>query len=127
MSESALLSVRIEDVPDTATVVAIAGELDLSTISRMEGPLWEQLRQRPAVLVDLSGLGFIDSSGIGALIQAFRSANGTPMNVLIGTGSQVERVFGIAGVTEALPVYSDRGQALAALAEARKAGVENAG
>jgi hypothetical protein len=39
----------------------------------------------------------------------------------------VERVFGIAGVTETLPVYSDRGQALAALAEARKASAETAG
>jgi anti-sigma B factor antagonist len=120
MSGSQLLSVRIEDIPGTATVVALAGELDLSTISRMEGPLREQVRQRPAVLVDLSGLGFIDSTGIGILIQAFRGANGTPMNVLVGTGSQVERVLGIAGITDAFPVYSDRRRALAALAEARK-------
>jgi anti-sigma B factor antagonist len=87
----------------------------------MEGPLLEQVMQRSAVLVDLSGLSFIDSSGIGVLIRTLRNANGTPVNVLIGAGSQVDRVFGIAGVTEALRVFTDREQALVALAEARDA------
>jgi anti-sigma B factor antagonist len=111
----ARLAVRIEDSPRGASIVALAGELDLSTIARMEGPLLEQLRQRPAVLVDLSTLSFIDSTGIGILIRAFRAANGTPMSFLIGHGSQVERVFRIAGVGEALPVFSEREQALSAL------------
>jgi anti-sigma B factor antagonist len=87
----------------------------------MEGPLLEQVMQRSAVLVDLSGLSFIDSSGIGVLIRTLRNANGTPVNVLIGAGSQVDRVFGIAGVTEALRVFTDREQALVALTEARDA------
>ncbi|HEY6638294.1 MAG TPA: STAS domain-containing protein [Solirubrobacterales bacterium] len=110
---------RILDSDGGASIVALGGELDLSTIPRMEGPLLEQLRQRPAVLVDLSTLTFIDSSGIGILIQAFRTANGTPMGILIGRGSQVERVFGIVGLGEALPVFFDRERALAELVEAR--------
>jgi anti-sigma B factor antagonist len=109
------LAVRIEDSARGASVVALTGELDLSTITRMENALLEQLRQRPAVLLDLSTLSFIDSTGIGILIQAFRTANGTPMSILIGPGSQVERVFRIAGVAEALPVFSDRDLALTAL------------
>jgi anti-anti-sigma factor len=114
-NKPALLSVHIEDSPDGASIVALGGELDLSTIPRMEGALVEQIRQRPAVLVDLSKLTFIDSSGIGVLIQAHRIANGTPMGVLIGPDSQVARVFGIAGVADALPVFSDREQAFAGL------------
>jgi anti-sigma B factor antagonist len=111
----ARLAIRIEDSPRGASIVALAGELDLSTISRMETALLEQLRQRPAVLVDLSTLSFIDSSGLGILIRAFRSANGTPVSFLIAPGSQVERVFRIAGVDEAMPVFSDRDLALSAL------------
>ena len=106
------LSVRIEDAADGASIVAIGGELDLSTIPRMHGPLLEQIGQRPAVLVDLSGLGFIDSSGIGILIQALRGANGTAVHIVIATDSQVDRVFRIAGVSEALPVFTDRERAL---------------
>ena len=110
------LTVRIEDSPDGTAVVAIAGELDLSTIPRMQGPLFEQIAQRPAVLVDLTGLCFIDSSGIGCLIQACQGANGTPVNILIGPGSQIDRIFSIAGVSAAMPVFTDRMEALAELA-----------
>jgi anti-anti-sigma factor len=84
----------------------------------MEAPLLEQLRARPGVVVDLSGLSFIDSSGIGILIQASRAfANGSRMHVVIEPGSHVERVFRIAGVGEAVPLFVDREQAVAALAD----------
>lgn len=109
------LTVHIEDSADGTATVALRGELDLSTIPRMERALLEQVTQRPAVLVDLSALTFIDSSGMGVLIQAVRSANGTPVHILIGPGSQVERVFRIAGLYEALPVFSDRQRALGPL------------
>jgi anti-anti-sigma factor len=120
-SEPAPLTVRIEDSPDGTSVVSIAGELDLSTIRRMQGPLLEQIVQRPAVLVDLTGLCFIDSSGIGCLIQACQGANGTPVNILIGPGSQIDRIFSIAGISAAMPVFTDRGEALAELAARRGA------
>jgi anti-sigma B factor antagonist len=110
------LSVRIEDSPEGAAIVVLSGELDLGTVPRMERPLLEQLQRRPAVLVDLSTLDFIDSSGICALIRAKRNANGTPIGFVVGAGSQVERVFGVAGVGEALPLFPDRHAATAALA-----------
>jgi anti-sigma B factor antagonist len=116
-----VLTVRIEDSAEGTTTVALAGELDLSTITRMERALQEQVTQRPAVLVDLSSLAFIDSSGIGILIQTLKNGNGTPMHILIRPGSQVDRVFRIAGLYEALPVFSDRERALTELAEARNA------
>ncbi len=109
------LEVRIESSSNGASVVKIAGELDLSSIPKMEGPLHEQIEQRLAVLVDLTSLRFIDSSGIGVLIEASHHANGTPMRVLIGRDTQVERVFRIAGIDEVLPVFTDRARALADL------------
>jgi anti-sigma B factor antagonist len=115
VSAAPLLAVHIEDSDDGASIIALSGELDLSTIPRMEAPLFEQIGQRQAVLVDLTRLTFIDSSGIGVLIQASRESNGTPLGVVVGPGTQVERVFGIAGVGEALPLFSDRDQALAGL------------
>jgi anti-sigma B factor antagonist len=115
VSAAPLLAVHIEDSDDGASIIALSGELDLSTIPRMEAPLFEQIGQRQSVLVDLTGLTFIDSSGIGVLIQASRESNGTPLGVVVGPGTQVERVFGIAGVGEALPLFSDRDQALAGL------------
>lgn len=114
---AAPLRVRIEGVGTGTSIVALAGELDLSTVPRMEALLVEQLRERSRVIVDLTELSFIDSSGIGILIQASRAfANGSQMHVVIGRGSQVERVFSIARIDQALPVFFDREQAEAALA-----------
>jgi anti-sigma B factor antagonist len=113
----ALFTVHVEPSRGRASVVAIAGELDLSTIPRMESPLLEQIRQRSAVVVDLSQLSFIDSCGIGVLFRASRESNGVPMHVVVAEGSQVERIFEIAGVNGALPVHRDREAALAALGE----------
>jgi anti-sigma B factor antagonist len=107
----------VHDTGNGASIVALAGELDLSTIGRMQATLFEQLGQRPAVVVDLSRLSFIDSTGIGILIKGFRScSNGTRMHVVIGRGSQIERVFRIAGLDLALPLFYERDDALGALA-----------
>jgi anti-sigma B factor antagonist len=123
----AILKVHIESSSGGLSTVALAGELDLSTIPRMEVSLLEQLEQRPAVLVDLSELEFIDSSGIGVMIQAFQGANGTPMSLLITPGSAVDRVFRIAGISQALPVFTDRDDALAALGRRRNGRDQEAG
>jgi anti-anti-sigma factor len=114
-SGTAPLNVSIEDLRDGVAIVGLAGELDVGTIPRIDNALSEQLRQRQAVLVDLTELSFIDSSGIGMLMRAFRQSNGTPMHVILGPDSQVNRVFRLAGIDEAMPVFADRAGALAAL------------
>ena len=110
-----LLTVRIEPVGADVSVVALSGELDLSTIPRIQGRLFEQLRSHSGVVVDLTGLSFIDSSGIGLLIQAFRADDAGRMHTVVASGSQVERVFRLVGIDRALPLFAERAPALEAL------------
>jgi anti-sigma B factor antagonist len=108
--------VRVEASGRDASVVSLAGELDLSTIPRIEGQLLEQVRSHSGVVVDLTRLSFIDSSGIGLLIKAFRAVDdGGKLLTVIAPGSQVERVFQVAGIDRALPLFVERNQALDAL------------
>ena len=111
-----VLDVRVDPADGDVSVVSLTGELDLSTLADLEGPLFEELRTRTGVVVDLTELVFIDSSGIGLLIKAsgLRSDPGA-MHIAIAAGSQVERVFGLTGVDRALPVTVGSDQALAAL------------
>jgi anti-sigma B factor antagonist len=112
-----LLRVVIEPAAHGASVVSLAGELDLSTIPRIEAPLFQELESHGAVVLDLTSLSFIDSSGIGLLIKAFRAGGdgkGGTLHTVIAPDSQVERVFRIAGIGQALPLYLDREAALAA-------------
>jgi anti-sigma B factor antagonist len=110
-----ILTVRLEPVGATCSVVSLVGELDLSTIPRVEKQLFEQVRSKAAVIVDLSAVSFIDSSGIAMLIKAFRADDGGTLNTVIAEGSQVERVFRLAGIDRALPLFTDRARAIEAL------------
>jgi anti-anti-sigma factor len=106
----------IESAGASACVVSLIGELDLSTIARVEKQLLEQVHSKKGVVVDLTKLSFIDSSGIALLIQASRAADdGCTLNTVIEAGSQVDRVFRLAGVDQALPLFTQRLPALEAL------------
>jgi len=112
-----LLHIEIERLGDGPSIVALSGELDLSTLPKLENPLLGELHANDGVIVDLSRLSFIDSSGIGLLIKAHRAAeNGRALHTVVAAGSQVERVFALAGIDRALPLHLDRDQAIAALA-----------
>jgi anti-sigma B factor antagonist len=115
-SNGQLLTVRIESAGADVSVVSLAGELDLSTIPTIEGRLFEQLRSHPGVVVDLTRLSFIDSSGIGLLIKAFRAVDGRGrLYTVVAPGSQVERVLQLAGIDRALPLFVERTRALDSL------------
>jgi anti-sigma B factor antagonist len=113
-----LLGIRVEPEDPRISVLSLAGELDLSTIPRVEGPLFKQLETHSAVVLDLTALSFIDSSGIGMLIKAFRAGEdgGGKLHTVIARNSQIERVFKLACIDRALPLYLDREAAVAALA-----------
>jgi anti-sigma B factor antagonist len=110
------LSVQIEAAGESACVVSLAGELDLSTIPLLEEQLLEELRSKDGVVVDLTRVSFIDSSGIALLIQGLRATgHACVLNTVIAEGSQVDRVFRLAGIDRALPLFTARAAAVEAL------------
>jgi anti-sigma B factor antagonist len=111
-----LLTLRIEPAGSNASIVSLVGELDLSTVPRVEEQLFQELRSKAGVVFDLTALSFIDSSGIALLIHAFSADNkGAVLNTVITEGSQVDRVFRLAGIDRALPLFTERAGALEAL------------
>ena len=111
-----LLTFEVEGADGDASIVSLAGELDLSTIPQVEKRLLDQLRSRTSVIVDLTKVTFIDSSGIALLIRADRATkDGVRLHTVISRGSQLDRVFEIAGIGRALPLHLDREAALAAV------------
>lgn len=103
-------------------MIELIGELDLSTAPKLEGMVSGQLSACPSssLVMDLSRLTFIDSSGIAVLIRAFQATNGRgAMSIVIAPGTQVARVFRIAGIDSSLPVFVKREEAVdAVVAEA---------
>lgn len=89
---------RIRD----AVVVAISGEHDLFTAPALEETFAQLLATSSHLIVDLSGSDFIDSSTIRVLMTAKSraEAGGCRFNLVLGSGSIVERAL---EVTQVLP------------------------
>jgi len=80
----------------------LTGELDLASEDEVAAELTRRLAETPAVLVvDLSALEFIDSTGLRVLLQARNTAgdNGTRL-LLTKPPAAIQRVFDVANVTE---------------------------
>jgi anti-sigma B factor antagonist len=80
-----------------ATVVALFGEFDLAGIQHFEAELGKvESGEAKVLVVDLSGLDFMDSSGLRALVMADQRAGKDGRRLAIVPGPPaVRRVFEI--------------------------------
>ena len=84
--------------------VALRGELDLSNACTAELQLEEALNSSRSVLIDLSGLEFLDSTGIALLVTALgRPDAGSRLRFLPSENLGVRRVLSLTGLEERLP------------------------
>jgi anti-sigma B factor antagonist len=83
-------------------IVFISGEIDMSSSPAVCDALSTAQQGSTDVIVDLSKVTFIDSTGINSLIRAFRRAPDDGSLQVVGAKSIVRRVFQITGVSELL-------------------------
>lgn len=95
------------------TTIELGGELELHNAHILR----EELNQlcageRPGVVVDLSQLSFMDSTGIGVLVNGFKAARShSGALALVCPSQRLMRLFEIAGLTSALVIFGDRADA----------------
>ncbi|GAB3106565.1 STAS domain-containing protein [Streptomyces calidiresistens] len=103
--------------PQGHWLLAVTGELDHHTAPRLRGTL-EDLPRDPdtTVIVDVSGLNYCDSSGIAALVTAYRRVvDPGGRLVLAGPDDEMMRLFGIVGLDELFTIRSNVEEAAATL------------
>jgi anti-sigma B factor antagonist len=88
--------------------LALSGDLDMSATFVLEPVLDRVLAGAPGELVlDLTEVPFVDSSGLGLLIATHERADRAGVDMAIsGAGPEIQRVFHIAGLEGVLPVRS---------------------
>jgi anti-sigma B factor antagonist len=98
-----------------ATVLAVRGDIDISTAPR----LLEELaaldgQARETVILDLTAVSFLDSSALGALVGAQKeiAAAGGRLSVVC-SDPKVLRIFSITRLTEVIDVVNSVDDALA--------------
>ncbi len=114
MSHEALsVEIKSEHGGD-AIVYRLGGSLDMATSPSLRAALIEAADEgKHDILVDLSQLEFLDSTGLGALIGAHRRAleHGGHVRLVVGEG-QIQRLLMITGLMRVFSVYASMDAAL---------------
>ncbi len=114
--EPGAMSVRAGAVDERTTVVEIAGEITFSNVNGLGRELAGALKAGARNLViDLTEVAFIDSSGLSALLTASANARERGGAVALVHGADPPSIFRFRGVERLLSLYDCRDAAVAAL------------
>jgi anti-anti-sigma factor len=91
---------------DVGTIVWVSGDVDFNTAGAFQDMLLRVMRRHsPWLLVDLSGVSFMDCAGLRALLRTRRRAELRRGSVcVIAESAAVSRIIDILGARDILPV-----------------------
>lgn len=112
-----MTSLTVEPQASGVQLIRISGDLDAIGAQTIEGPLIQAIGMRNArVVVDLSGVGFMSSSGMALLLVKGKTLRSGGGELCIAAPSpRVLEVFALAGFHEIFDVYQTVEEALATL------------
>jgi anti-sigma B factor antagonist len=100
----------------TQTVLEVRGEVDVHSAGLLKDRLVQIISSgQHSVVVDLSWLAFIDSTGLGALVSARNHAQQADAVLrLVCTSERMLKLFRITGLDAVFDIYATVPQAIAA-------------
>ena len=97
-----------------AVVLELGGEIDMKCFIKLRGKFRELFLERPPVLiVDMTHVKFMDSSGLATLVGALKwcRQNGSELK-LVGLARRVRSVFEICQLESIFQIYDSEAEAL---------------
>lgn len=101
------------DVP----IVAVTGEVDVYSAPALKDQITELLQAGTnTLIIDLTGVAFLDSTGLGALVEA-RAATSEAGGALplVCSQERILKLFTITGLDAVFTIHPDVDEALSAL------------
>lgn len=96
-------------------VVELAGEIDLENAGAVRRAILDNLKKGRDVMIDLSQVTYIDSSGIASLVEGLQVARKQKNDlVLVSVSQRVRRVLELARLDKVFAIHADLGSALTA-------------
>jgi anti-sigma B factor antagonist len=106
---------EVTDGAEGPTILAVEGELDLATIGILKDAAGTRLDAGSWLVLDLAGLTFCDSTGLGAFVALHRQATSAGATfALAAPGKRIADLFTLSGIDQVVPVYGSRDEALTA-------------
>lgn len=86
---------------ETISCLKLSGELDISVVEKFRSNIESIPESTTEVCFDFSGVGFIDSTGVGCLVQAVNQLREQDITVMIKRiPKEIYEVFDILGIPE---------------------------
>jgi anti-sigma B factor antagonist len=96
------------------TIVALSGDIDLDSSPQVRDVLLSSVGEKRGVLVEMSGVSYIDSSGIASLVEAYQSARrGSTPFALVAVSDAARRVLELARLDQVFSIHASISEALA--------------
>jgi anti-sigma B factor antagonist len=100
------------EVKDGTQIVSVAGEVDLSSAPRLAEVIWKARRQAgsypPRVVVDLSGVEFMDTAGLEVLLEAWNASRQSDERMcLVAPEGPITRLLEVTGLSDLLDLYAE--------------------
>ena len=96
-------------------VLAVKGEVDLYTSPQLKDKVTEIIEQgQSRIVIDLTDVGFMDSSGLGVLVTALKRARERDGTLaLVAPEGSVHKVLTITGLDRVFPIHQSVTEATA--------------
>src|SRR3954463_1379162 len=109
------LGLDVDDSHPPYTVLAVKGEVDVYTAPRLREKLVELVSQgKHQIVVDLEGVDFLDSTGLGGLVVGLRRRRSHDGDLpLVSTQHRILKVFEITGLTKFFAIHDTIDSAVA--------------
>jgi anti-sigma B factor antagonist len=104
MSDSPLLTVTTDSSEPELSLMSVAGEIDMLSAPELTRHLDEMIARGVPVVVDLSAVSFIDSSGLSELHRASDTGR---VVLVVEPAAKIARVVALSGFAERVPVCGD--------------------
>lgn len=97
-------------------IVSFEGDVDLQTSPDARKVLLECVQRKKLILVDLSKVGYIDSSGVASLVECFQSARKVGQNLaLVSVSDGALRVLQLARLDKVFKICDTVEDGIAAI------------
>ncbi len=111
------MDVVVERVGDVGVAVVPVDELDASNVAEFKRDIGPVLQANTKLVLDLSRLRFVDSSGLGAMLSCLRLLSAKSGDLkLCGMEKQVRTVFELVRMHRIFDIYATRDEAVRAFA-----------
>lgn len=108
------LDVQTRTAENGVTVVAPTGRLDVSGAPALRDAITEAVKNGPSrVVIDMEGISFVDSTGLGSVIAALKQIRGSQGELrLAAPNQQVRVVLELTTLDRVFPYYATVEEAL---------------